>query len=188
MLQPPLPRLRLPDRNRDALSHAHGWSYSYNDNGDVETKTDGVDSYSFTYTRELKVKTISLNTQVLHTFGYDANGSRVAERWSDGTLVFFVGGYYEYSVKGSETHTTKYYGSEVLRVDDDVRYILTDHGNCSAVAQAAPARSRMGVGTTWVGRAFSSPGRWMRSRPFNDLEQDRAGASLCPALSRLARR
>jgi len=80
MLQPPLPRLRLPDRNRDALSHAHGWSYSYNDNGDVETMTDGVDSYSFTYTRELKVKTIRLNIQVLHTFGYDVSGSRVVER------------------------------------------------------------------------------------------------------------
>jgi len=49
------------------------------------------------------VKTISLNAQVLHTFGYDANGSRVAERRSDGTLVFFVGGYFEYSVNGSET-------------------------------------------------------------------------------------
>jgi RHS repeat-associated protein len=117
-----------------AAIQAHGWTYSYNNNGDVISKTDGVDTYSFTYTRELKVKTISLNAQVLHTFGYDANGNRVAERKSDGTLVYFVGEYYEYSVNGSETHETKYYGREAMRVDNDLRFILTDHlGSTSIV-------------------------------------------------------
>ena len=48
-----------------------------------------------TYTGFLKVETISRGAQVLHRFGYDANGVRVAERRSDGTLVFFVGEYYD---------------------------------------------------------------------------------------------
>jgi hypothetical protein len=44
---------------------------------------------------------------VLHNFGYEANGDRVVERRSDGTLVFFVSGYYEYrriasDVKGAD--------------------------------------------------------------------------------------
>jgi RHS repeat-associated protein len=107
-------------------------------NGDVTSKTNGVETYTFTYTRELKVETISLNAQVLHRFGYDPNGNRVADKRQDGTLVYYVGGYYEYSVNGTETHTTKYYGSEAIRVDNELRYILSDHlGSTSVVTDGS---------------------------------------------------
>jgi RHS repeat-associated protein len=97
-----------------------------------------VETYTFTYTRELKVETISLNAQVLHRFGYDPNGNRVADKRQDGTLVYYVGGYYEYSVNGTETHTTKYYGSEAMRVDNDLRFILSDHlGSTSVVTDGS---------------------------------------------------
>ena len=77
------------------------------------SRTKGSESYTFTYTDFLKVATISRNGQVLHRFGYDANGVRVAERRSDGTLVFFVGEYYEYNVLGAayEQVTTKFHDS-----------------------------------------------------------------------------
>jgi hypothetical protein len=66
----------------------------------------------------------------------------VADKHQDGTLVYYVGGYYEYSVNGSETHTTKYYGGEAMRVDNDLCYILSDHlGSTSVVTD--------GRGTTW---------------------------------------
>ena len=48
-----------------------------------------------TYTGLPEVVNFSRGAQVLHRFGYDANGVRVAERRSDGTLVFFVGEYYD---------------------------------------------------------------------------------------------
>ena len=38
-------------------------------------------------------------------------------RTADGTLVFFVGEYYEYSVNGAETHERKYYGREAMHLD-----------------------------------------------------------------------
>jgi YD repeat-containing protein len=70
----------------------------------VVSRTKDSESYTFTYTDFLKVETIRRGEQVLHRFGYDANGVRVSERRADGTLVFFVGEYYEYSVNGTETH------------------------------------------------------------------------------------
>lgn len=81
------------------------------------SRTKGTDSYIFTFTDFLRVAAIGLNSQVLHRFGYDANGRRVAECRSDGTLVFFVGEYYELSVLGAETHEQKYYGREAMRLD-----------------------------------------------------------------------
>jgi hypothetical protein len=78
----------------------------------VLSRTKGQDSYTFTYTDFLKVETIRRGDLVLHRFGYDASGVRVSERRADGTLVFFVGEYYEYSVLGTETHERKYYGRE----------------------------------------------------------------------------
>ncbi|MBN1315656.1 MAG: hypothetical protein JXA42_09320, partial [Anaerolineales bacterium] len=117
-----------------AVQSALGWGYTYNQNGGVVTRTKGADTYTFTYTDFLKVETISLNSQVLHRFGYDANGVRVAERRADGTLVFFVGEYYEYSVLGTETHERKYYGREAMRLDGTLYFILTDHlGSTSTI-------------------------------------------------------
>jgi YD repeat-containing protein len=69
------------------VQSALGWGYTYNQNGDVVTRTKGADSYTFTYTDFLKVETISRGAQVLHRFGYDANGVRVAERRSDGRAI-----------------------------------------------------------------------------------------------------
>lgn len=51
------------------------------------TRTKGSESYIFTYTDFQKVETIRRGDQVLHRFGYDANGMRVSEpgqtaRWS----------------------------------------------------------------------------------------------------------
>ena len=117
-----------------AVQSALGWGYTYNQNGDVVTRMKGQDSYTFTYTDFLKVETISRGVQVLHRYGYDASGKRVSERRSDGTLVFFVGEYYEYSVLGTETHERKYYGREAMRLDGVLYFILTDHlGSTSVV-------------------------------------------------------
>ncbi len=57
----------------------------------------------------------------------DANETRVSEQRSDGTVVFFVGEYYEYSLQGTEVHEKKYYGREAMRVDGVLYFILTDH-------------------------------------------------------------
>ena len=71
---------------------------------------------------------------MLHRFGYDASGKRVFEKRSDGTLLFFVGEYYEYSVNGTETHERKYYGREAMRLDGVLVFILTDHlGSTSTI-------------------------------------------------------
>jgi RHS repeat-associated protein len=67
----------------------------------------------------------------------DDSDDRVVERRGDGMLVYFVGGYYEYSVRGSETHTVKYYGKEAMRVDNDLRFILTDHLSSTSVVTDA---------------------------------------------------
>ncbi len=86
------------------------------------------------YIYGLKVETVSLNGQELHHFAYDANGTRVSEQRSDGTVVFFVGKYYEYSLKGIEVHEKKYYGREAMRVDGALYFILTNHlGSTSIV-------------------------------------------------------
>ena len=55
---------------------------TYNQNGDVLSRTKDDESYTFTYTDFLKVETISRGFEVLHRFGYDANGKRVSERRS----------------------------------------------------------------------------------------------------------
>ena len=48
--------------------------------------------------------------------------------------MFFVGEYYEYSVRGTETHERKYYGREAMRLDGVLYFILTDHlGRTSVV-------------------------------------------------------
>ena len=101
-----------------AVQSPLGWGYTYNQNGDVVTRTKGANSYTFTYTDFLKVETISRNGQVLHRFGYDANGRRVAERRSDGTLVFFVGESSEYSVPGNGDAR-----AEVLRQGGDAPWM-----------------------------------------------------------------
>jgi len=49
-----------------AVHSALGWVYTYNQSGDVVSKTDGTDTYTFTYSSELKVETVSLNGQELH--------------------------------------------------------------------------------------------------------------------------
>lgn len=56
------------------MDSAFGWTYNYSQNGEVVSKTDGADTYTFTYSSELKMETVSLNRQALHKFGYDANG------------------------------------------------------------------------------------------------------------------
>jgi hypothetical protein len=43
---------------------ASGWEYTYNASGDVVSKEKGADTYTITYSSELKVATISLNGQV----------------------------------------------------------------------------------------------------------------------------
>ena len=63
-----------------AVHSAFGWTYNYNQNGDVVSKAKGAETYTFTYSSELKVATISLNGQALHKFGYDSNGQRVARK------------------------------------------------------------------------------------------------------------
>ena len=113
------------------MQSALGWTYNYNQNGDVVSKTKGSDSFTFTYSSGLKVETISLNRQALHKFGYDANGTRVSERRSDGTLVFFVGEYYEYSLKGTEVHEKKYYGKEAMRVDGTSSFLMNEQSSPS---------------------------------------------------------
>ncbi len=84
-------------------------------------------------TTGLKMETVSLNGSELHHFGYDANGQRVAEKKLDGTVVYFVGEYYEYSLKGTEVHEKKYYGREAMRMDGVLYFILTDHLGSTSV-------------------------------------------------------
>lgn len=104
---------------------------------------------------------VSKNGLELHHFAYDANGTRFSERRIDGTLIFFVGEYYEYSMQGTEVHEKKYYGREAMRVDVVLYFILTDHASTSA-AQA--------LGSTMVSyRADGQETRFQSYKPWGEL-------------------
>ena len=75
----------------------------------------------------------------------------------DGTVVYFVGEYYEYSLKVTEVHEKKYYGREAMRLDGVLYFILTDHLGSTSVITNNSGNALMEVRyDAWGAMRYSS--------------------------------
>jgi RHS repeat-associated protein len=109
------------------VTHIDGQQrYWYDENGNQTTRIAGGKTYVQSFDASNKLQSVTEGGETT-TFTHDGNGTRVKKEAPDGTVTYYVGGYYE--VQGSTV--TKYYYAGAQRVamrrGSEVTYLHGDH-------------------------------------------------------------
>jgi RHS repeat-associated protein len=113
-------------------------TFEYDANGNMTRRVENGTIYTQTFDVENRLISVAVSGGGTTQYQYDASGQMVKKLAPDGTLTVYLG-IVEYELTGlggTVAHTTSYYtvpGARVVRVDNVLSYVLTDHLGSSTV-------------------------------------------------------